>query len=117
MARRAYSEYARQHSAMGMRFPPWDQLTIAVRANWKLIIAKALGQHTDVININRMERKPFSVIVTGFTQFGASTFRQGMEAKLEAQKASMESITNDVSEPPAEDPPADDDPPEVSGDG
>lgn len=95
MARRAYGEYAHQHSSMGMKFPPFDQLGIAARANWKLIVAKALGMKVDVVNVNRMERKPHVVILTGFTDFGARQFREGIEAKLAAQAANMERITSD----------------------
>lgn len=96
MARRAYTEYARQHVSMGMKFPQFDQLAIAARANWKLIVAKSLGQKTDVINVNRMERKPFVIILTGFTELGQQQFRKGIEDRLEAQAANMERITQDA---------------------
>jgi hypothetical protein len=85
MARRAYEEYARQHrSGLEMRFPKWKDLTIAVKANWKQIVGKSLGMHGTIVNVNPMNREPYTVVLTGLTKEGMESLQSQMQAKMGA---------------------------------
>lgn len=86
MGRRAYEEYVaqRRQAIAGMRFPPWKQLIIAVKANWRNIVAKALGEHGEIINVNPMNRHPHTIIITGLTADAAVTLHQGLKARMTA---------------------------------
>lgn len=89
MAHRAYDEYVRQHksSLQAMRFPKWRDLTLAVKANWKQIVGKSFGMHGTIININPMNREPYTVILTGLTKAGMDTLSKQMADKMDAQKS------------------------------
>ena len=111
-ARRAYIQYGKQHRQMGMKFPAWDELAINIKANWKAIVASAFGK-TEIVNINRMNRDPHSILITGFTKDAAETFRQGIESKLLPPSEPVKG-PDDANDDPAVD--SDDPDPSDSGD-
>lgn len=80
-AKRCYETYAAQHKTMGMRFKPWDQLVITAKANWRAIFRMGLGPH-EMVLMNRFEKNPHTVIVTGLTEAGMATFHQQLMSRV-----------------------------------
>ncbi len=101
MAHRAYDEYVRQHrDALDMRFPKWDKLLIAVKSNWKQIVGKSLGMHGTIININPMNREPYTIVLCGLTKDQMLTMAKQLNDKMGG--ANMPQPQETVDEPAAE---------------
>lgn len=81
-ARRAYEVYGQQHKGMGMNFPKWKHAVIGAKMNWRKIVMAALGVQGDVMQINRFNKNPFTLIITGFDQVGFETFKKALEDRL-----------------------------------